>query len=126
MVELKWEEPPQQLLGRGRTNWREIADALKSNPEQWAVVAENVSASTGTHIRYGRLKAFEPAGAFEARVSGARADDSGRASKVYARYVGSGATSHVATPTSEPLEFVEKPTVDEESYKNSFVPWSGS
>jgi hypothetical protein len=67
MVDIKWEEPPKQLLGRGRTNWSEIASALKSNPEQWAVVAENVSASTGTHIRYGRLKAFEPSGAFEAR-----------------------------------------------------------
>jgi hypothetical protein len=126
MVELKWEEPPQQLLGRGRTDWREIADALKSNPEQWAVVAENVSASTGTHIRYGRLKAFEPAGAFEARVSGARADDSGRASKVYARYIGTAPTGEIVTPTSEPLEFVETLSTKTETDKSPFSSWSGS
>lgn len=126
MVELKWEEPPQQLLGRGRNNWREIADALKSNPEQWAVVAENVSASTGTHIRYGRLKAFEPAGAFEARVSGARADDSGRASKVYARYIGSASTEGIVSPSSEPLEFLGAPQVEEKTEEPPFLAWSGS
>ena len=108
MFEMKWEEPPQQLLGRGRTDWRAIADALKSNPNEWAVVAENVSASTGTHIRYGRLKAFEPSGAFEARVSGARADSSGRASKVYARFVGVGATTPTPAPVSEVVEQVEE------------------
>jgi len=102
MVEMKWEEPPQQLLGRGHTDWRAVADALKSNPNEWAVVAENVSASTGTHIRYGRLKAFEPSGAFEARVSGARGDASGRASKVYARYVGAGSVT--TTPVTEVVE----------------------
>ena len=125
MVNLKWEEPPQELLGRGRTNWKEIADALKRNPEQWAVVAENVSASTGTHIRHGRLKAFAPAGAFEARVSGARSDESGRANKVYARYIGS--TTSTTTET-EPLEFVEKPTVEdtETAESSPFVAWSGS
>lgn len=126
MVELTWEEPPQQLLGRGRTNWSEIADALRSNPEKWAVVAENVSASTGTHIRYGRLKAFAPSGAFEARVSGARADDSGRASKVYARYIGGASVSTTPTPTTERLEFVDKPSVDPETDETPFTPWSGS
>jgi hypothetical protein len=102
MVDIKWEEPPKQLLGRGRTNWSEIASALKSNPDKWAVVAENVSASTGTHIRYGRLKAFEPSGAFEARVSGAHSSASGRAEKIYARYVGSKSSVTIAS-TAEAL-----------------------
>lgn len=124
MVELTWEEPPQQLLGRGRTNWSEIADALRSNPKKWAVVAENVSASTGTHIRYGRLKAFAPSGAFEARVSGARADDAGRASKVYARYVGGASSTTI--PTAERLEFIDRPSVEPETEDAPFTPWSGS
>ena len=86
MSELTWEEPP--VKGRNRNDWDAIAASLKANPNRWAVVAENVSASTGTHIRHGRLTAFAPEGAFEARVSGAKADNGGRAEKIYARYVG--------------------------------------
>lgn len=86
MSELTWEEPP--VKGRNRNNWDAIAASLKANPNRWAVVAENVSASTGTHIRHGRLTAFAPEGTFEARVSGAKADNGGRADKIYARYVG--------------------------------------
>jgi hypothetical protein len=116
MLEMKWEEPPQQLLGRGQTNWQEIANALKSNPNEWAVVAENVSASTGTHIRYGRLKAFEPSGAFESRVRGAHSSANGRAEKIYARYVGSESSATIAS-TVEPLG--EETTEDE----FLFQPW---
>jgi hypothetical protein len=87
MIEINWEEPPESLLARQRRDWRGIADELRSHPGQWAVVAEGVSASTGTHIRHGRLTAFAPAGTFEARVSGAR-DSDGRANKIYARYIG--------------------------------------
>lgn len=115
MVDIKWEEPPQQLLGRGRTNWSEIANALKGNPEQWAVVAENVSASTGTHIRYGRLKAFEPSGSFEARVSGAHSSSSGRAEKIYARYVGSKSATIASTAEALGARTTES--------ASSFQPW---
>lgn len=95
MAELTWEEPP--VKGRNRNDWESIAASLKANPNKWAVVAENVSASTGTHIRHGRLTAFAPEGAFEARVSGAKADNGGRAEKIYARYVG---TASVAEPVT--------------------------
>jgi hypothetical protein len=118
MVDIKWEEPPKQLLGRGRTNWEEIASALKSNPEQWAVVAENVSASTGTHIRYGRLKAFEPSGAFEARVSGAHSAENGRAEKIYARYIGAKTSTPSTTSTPEPVSVASAGESDW-----SFQPW---
>ena len=86
MIELNWEEPPPEKY-RTRRDWTSIADSLRAKPNEWAVVAEDVSASTGTHIRYGRLRAFAPAGAFESRVSGARSSD-GRADKIYARFVG--------------------------------------
>ena len=98
MTELTWEEPP--VKGRNRNDWDTIAASLKANPNKWAVVAENVSASTGTHIRHGRLTAFSPKGAFEARVSGAKADNGGRAEKIYARYVG----------TASPLGATTEPT----------------
>lgn len=91
MTELTWEEPP--VKGRNRNDWDSIAASLKANPNKWAVVAENVSASTGTHIRHGRLTAFAPEGTFEARVSGAKADNGGRAEKIYARYVGTASTT---------------------------------
>ena len=108
MAELTWEEPPNKLLTRGSTDWLGVAKALKARPNEWAVVAENVSASTGTHIRYGKLKAFEPSGAFEARVSGTKVSGGGRASKVYARYVVGSAPT---TPVESEME-VESPFSD--------------
>jgi hypothetical protein len=106
MTELTWEEPP--VKGRNRNDWNTIAASLKANPNKWAVVAENVSASTGTHIRHGRLTAFAPEGTFEARVSGAKADNGGRAEKIYARYVGTASTSSAPTETvtASPLDSV--------------------
>lgn len=103
MTELTWEEPP--VKGRNRNDWESIAASLKANPNKWAVVAENVSASTGTHIRHGRLTAFAPEGTFEARVSGAKADNGGRAEKIYARYVGtaSAGTVSASTTVTEPV-----------------------
>lgn len=106
MTELTWEEPP--VKGRNRNDWDTIAASLKANPNKWAVVAENVSASTGTHIRHGRLTAFSPKGAFEARVSGAKADNGGRAEKIYARYVGTASPVETVaeTATASPVETV--------------------
>lgn len=119
MSELTWEEPP--VKGRNRNNWDAIAASLKANPNRWAVVAENVSASTGTHIRHGRLTAFAPEGTFEARVAGAKAENGGRADKIYARYVGTAsvepvtASAHVvdesALPATEPIALVGSVTV---------------
>jgi hypothetical protein len=121
MTELTWEEPP--VKGRNRNDWNTIAASLKANPNKWAVVAENVSASTGTHIRHGRLTAFAPEGTFEARVSGAKADNGGRAEKIYARYVGTAsaepvtASAHVtetvedSLPVTEPIALVGSITV---------------
>lgn len=110
MTELTWEEPP--VKGRNRHDWDSIAASLKANPNKWAVVAEDVSASTGTHIRHGRLTAFAPKGAFEARVSGAKADNNGRADKIYARYVG---TASPAEPTTaSPVETVTASAIEPE------------
>lgn len=111
MTPLRWETPPAALRNRTRRDWQVIADSLKDNPGNWAVVAEDVSASTGTHIRHGRLTAFAPAGAFEARVSGARDSKTGRAEKVYARYIGEkGEFAHIGEDEAEAPVKAEKVT----------------
>jgi len=84
---IRWEVPPVQTAGRPHSKkWAAVADALKSNPGEWAVVAENVSPTTAHLIRSGSLKAFAPKGAFEAVTRG---NKNNRAESVYARYVGS-------------------------------------
>lgn len=117
MTSINWEAPPEALLNRQRRDWQNVADELRARPGQWAVVAEGVSASTGTHIRHGRLTAFAPAGSFEARVSGARSDE-GKASKVYARYIG--ASTPAPTPTAETTETAEVVTSLSDLYSDTF------
>ena len=83
---IKWVTPPTMRSGAPvSARWAVVADMLKENPEQWAVVAENVSASTAHLIRTGGYKAFLPEGAFEATTRG---NSGGRAAEVYARYIG--------------------------------------
>lgn len=91
---LKWEEPPVST-GSDKSLWGAhfgIAEALKTKPGTWALVrsyaSPNAAASTAWLIRNGRLRAYQPAGAFEAKSR--RSGDEGR---VYARYVG-GEESH--------------------------------
>lgn len=84
-MEIKWEEPTPD--GRGNKpfrDWAGISALLRDRPGEWAVVAEDVSVSTASHIKRGRFRGFV-AGEFEA-VS--RNVINGRAEKIYARYVG--------------------------------------
>lgn len=83
MTDIKWEAPEPD--GRGRGAWDDTAEALRSRPGEWALVAEDVSASTAIAIKRARLAAFAPAGSFEA-VS--RSASNNRRARIYARYVG--------------------------------------
>jgi hypothetical protein len=84
---VEWAEPPTPVrYKRSNVDWASIADALRANPGEWAVVARNVNPSSVTHMRQGRLKAFEPAGSFEA--SGQGRNENGQTAEVYARFVG--------------------------------------
>ena len=86
MDTVKWDNPPDTKGNRsGTKRWEAIAKELRSNPEQWAVVAENVSSATAYLIRTGKYLAFQPAGTFEATTRG---NANGRAAQIYARYVG--------------------------------------
>lgn len=86
MEEMKWENPAPETRGRKPlVKYEVIAEELKRRPGEWALVGENLAMSLGSHISIGRIKAFQPAGAFEGTIRG---QENGRALKVYARYVG--------------------------------------
>jgi hypothetical protein len=82
---LERKTPPAQAGRPASAKWKEIADNLRANPEEWFVVARDVSPTTAHLIRNGKLKAFAPAGYFE---SVSRGNKGNRAGEVYARFVG--------------------------------------
>jgi hypothetical protein len=78
--------PPR---AQGYTRHIEVAAQLRERPGQWARVSECSSGDSARtmvyRIRHAIVKAYAPAGAFEAEWRG-----SGRVRHVYARYVGEG------------------------------------
>lgn len=93
---VEWKAPPRPVrYKRNVYDWNEIASKLKSNPNEWAVVASDVNPSVVTHIRRGRLKPFAPEGSFEA--SGQGRNENGYTKELYVRYVGGESASAEAT-----------------------------
>lgn len=85
---MKWENPPPSRRGvYSAEKWHQAAVELRQWPGRWGRIAEyprSHTAYTVAHrVRNAGLKAFRPAGAFEAR---AQAQDGGGV--VWARYVG--------------------------------------
>ena len=96
---MEWKTPPKPVrYKRSNTEWNEIADRLRANPNEWAKVAEDINPSTVTHIRKGRLQAFTPAGSFEA--SGHGRTDKGYTKELYVRFVGAGVATTASTTAS--------------------------
>jgi hypothetical protein len=87
MSELKFEDPPQRVSGRHWGRHRLLASEMKARPMEWALVgtygSSDSAASMARNIKLGKLKAYEPAGAFE---STSRTVD--KQPRVYARYLG--------------------------------------
>ena len=81
---LTWEEPPDQQP-RKPSKWAPIAEALKSNPGQWAKVVSNGTTGIGSQATNGDLICFRPKGSFEHRtvLKGGRF-----IGDVYLRYIG--------------------------------------
>lgn len=79
-----WQEPPA-AKPRKPSMWVPIAEALKSNPGQWAKVVDNGTTGIGSQASNGDLVCFRPKGAFEHRtiLRGGRF-----IGDVYLRYVG--------------------------------------
>jgi hypothetical protein len=85
MEELKFIDPPRDARA-GKSPHQSFADALKSRPGEWALIAESSpSPALAGNIKRGRLLAYNPPGAFEAVTR--RTAESGRFD-IYARYVG--------------------------------------
>lgn len=88
---LIWEQPPARRGAAGGTDkYDALTEQLKSRPGQWARVPEHLVSkplALASSIRYGKTKAFQPEGSFEA---------SARGEFVYARYVGDDAARRTA------------------------------
>jgi hypothetical protein len=82
---LKFGEPPGSVAGKTSQKWASEAAELRDRPKEWAVVATKPTASTAAamalNVRSGLLRAFQPAGSFEAISRGC---------DVWVRYVGEG------------------------------------
>ena len=107
MSEIDWQEPPPPndirdvLLGvldcaddlppsggrKGSAEWRSVADALRANPNRWALVKKDAAHTIAWQIQHGRIAAFRQ-GVFEAVV---RKQPSGKYN-VFARCVDAEAT----------------------------------
>ncbi|MGD7788179.1 hypothetical protein ACQCX2_07625 [Propionibacteriaceae bacterium Y1700] len=84
-MKLEFTDPPEN---RGRPEspfWRDVASALTARPGEWAKVPGEYYQSVVSHVRQGRLAAFQPAGSFEA--TGRTIKGTGKYT-IYARYVG--------------------------------------
>lgn len=87
-VTLTWKAPPEHayFAGGGTAGrYRKVASALKAHAGQWAVLpgkstTNGGAKATAQNVRAGKVKGFEPKGAFEAAVDGLT---------IYVRYVGS-------------------------------------
>jgi hypothetical protein len=55
-MELVKSPPPAGKGGKPRVDWDAVVERLRSNPGVWGVL-EDVSRSTATHIKMGRIKA---------------------------------------------------------------------
>lgn len=81
-----WEDLPNRKTKHG---WGEIAEELRANPGVWArvpTVPEGHTATYCVYVKSARLRAFAPAGSFEAVT---------RNKTMYVRYVGEGGSDVV-------------------------------
>lgn len=87
MSELKWEEPPVRRTRQGSGKHAGIAAQLRAKPGEWAIIDlfdESARAAAMAYvIKTAKLRAYAPAGAYEAK--GRTVDGEHR---VYARFVG--------------------------------------
>lgn len=76
---IKWEEPPVGARGGARRGvWSAVLADLQTRPGDWALIGEDVAASTATYLR-------TIGNGFEFTLRGVK---NNRAEKMYGRYVG--------------------------------------
>lgn len=90
MTEITWATPPEVEHGgrsqRRSKEWEVVAEKLKENPNQWAVVRKETESCYGYFIKTARLVAFKPAGSYESTVR--KNKDNPKKYDIYARYIG--------------------------------------
>lgn len=89
MSEIEFGELPPSRQGRGQVDRsQEISSALVERPGEWAKVGR-YNPSYAVRIKTGGIKAFAPAGTFEAVSRNTGHDDDGAIrSDIWARYIG--------------------------------------
>lgn len=99
---IRWAEPRRVQKPYVRGRWNDDAEQLRSYPGRWGVIWEAKSNPENDKygqdlqatVRHGRVKAFAPAGAYEAakRIEAEGKDPLYRELwvRVYVRYVGDG------------------------------------
>jgi hypothetical protein len=103
---LRFEAPPaaERSNGNAAAQYTEEAAQLKARPGEWAVLKEFTGEGSGarsgawrlaSRVKKGEIKAFAPAGSFEAVTR------SNGHSKVYVRYVAGEAAEQAAEGTAE-------------------------
>lgn len=65
MCKVTWEEPP---VRKTKHNLYELVNQLKTRPGHWAKF-EDMQTVYAYAAKHGKLKAFEPAGSFDGKVS---------------------------------------------------------
>lgn len=91
-MDIVWRTPPE--LNRKspkkrpgpKTKYLDIADLLRANPGRWALFTETMTTGLAHRIKFGVLRDFQPAGAFEAVTRDVDPDTQQAA--IYVRYIG--------------------------------------
>ena len=87
-MSIEWREPEPTKHGP-HPKWTAVAEELKANPQQWAMVGvykRSSASTTAARINRGEIVAFSPVRSFEA-CARAIGDDQ---YELFARYVGNG------------------------------------
>lgn len=74
-----WEDPPEGRRTRGAVPHKEITAELRAKPGEWARIPELGAAGYVDAINTGRVRAYQPAGSYEAIQ---------RRGQIYVRYLG--------------------------------------
>lgn len=99
---LRWQEPPARENSRSvstRSKYQPVVDMLKQYPGRWALLMGAHQQPMATFIKQGKVKGFEPAGAFEATARKGRIVNGKKKWDIYVRYVGVPEAEIVSEPT---------------------------
>lgn len=89
-------EAPDVFAGRRKYDWQAIANDLRANPAEWALVARDIPRAHAYQIKSGQKRAFRPPDHFLVRTVGPR----GPRADLYMAYIGTPGARVVAEANS--------------------------